>query len=119
MRAVSNTSPLNYLVLIRETRVLTDLFGRIHIPETVRHEMLAQEAPDAVRQFASALPAWIEVHAVEGELESPAPLHRGEVEAILLARQLRADALLMDELDGRAAARKVGLTVIGTLGVLD
>jgi predicted nucleic acid-binding protein len=46
-------------------------------------------------------------------------LHRGETDALFLARELRADVLLMDELDGRTVARQFGLTVIGTLGVLD
>ena len=54
--------------------------------------------------------------AIKGELPAPVALHRGETEAILLARELSADALLMDELDGRAVARQRGLTVIGTVG---
>lgn len=119
MSAVSNTSPLNYLLLIGEARVLPALFGKVHIPESVREELLAPEASELVRQWASAPPDWVQLHTVKGELASPIPLHRGETEAILLARELRAEALLMDELDGRAAARQLGQTVIGTLGVLD
>jgi hypothetical protein len=37
----------------------------------------------------------------------------------LLALERRADLLLLDERDGTAAARARGLTVTGTLGVLD
>ena len=119
MTAVSNTSPLNYLLLIGEARVLPAIFRKLHLPSAVRDELLAPEAPEPVRQWASAPPEWVQLHTVQGELPAPVALHRGETEAILLARELSADALLMDELDGRAVARQQGLTVIGTLGVLD
>jgi predicted nucleic acid-binding protein len=43
----------------------------------------------------------------------------GESAAIALALQLRAAAVMVDERDGVSAARKLGLDVIATLGVLD
>jgi predicted nucleic acid-binding protein len=46
-------------------------------------------------------------------------LHQGEAEALQLALQTKASGVLMDDLDGRAAARRLGLTVIGTLGLLE
>jgi predicted nucleic acid-binding protein len=48
----------------------------------------------------------------------PFALDRGEMEAILLACQLQADVLLMDERRGREAARQRGLIVAGVLGEL-
>lgn len=42
----------------------------------------------------------------------------GEREAILLAEEILADALLIDDLAGREAAQDRGLFVIGTVGVL-
>jgi predicted nucleic acid-binding protein len=45
-------------------------------------------------------------------------LDPGESEAIALALEVRADALLIDELQGRAAAVAAGLNVIGVLGIL-
>jgi len=42
----------------------------------------------------------------------------GEREAISLAKELQADALIIDEPDGREAAKRQGLRVIGTLRVL-
>jgi len=42
----------------------------------------------------------------------------GEREAIHLAKEIRADALIIDEPDGREAAQRQGLRVIGTLRVL-
>jgi predicted nucleic acid-binding protein len=46
------------------------------------------------------------------------PLGRGEIEAIGLAQELKADVVLIDERKASLIARKVGLTVTGTLGVL-
>src|SRR6185436_9765540 len=46
------------------------------------------------------------------------PLDEGEAEAIVLAGELHADYLLMDEAAGRAVAIRCGLRVIGLLGLL-
>jgi predicted nucleic acid-binding protein len=45
-------------------------------------------------------------------------LHAGERDAISLALQVKADAVIMDERRGREEAEKRGLRVIGTLGLL-
>jgi predicted nucleic acid-binding protein len=45
-------------------------------------------------------------------------LDAGEREAIMLAQAAKAQALLIDEADGREEARELGLKVIGTLGIL-
>lgn len=120
MTVVTNTSPLNYLLLIGEARVLPPLFGLVHLPGAVRAELSAPATTEAVRAWAAAPPDWACLHTVSlAPLASATDLHLGETEAILLANELRADLLLMDELDGRAAARAIGLTVIGTLGVLE
>ena len=46
------------------------------------------------------------------------PLGRGELEAIALAQELKADALLIDDQDGRKEAIRRHLPVLGTLRVL-
>ena len=45
-------------------------------------------------------------------------LHRGESEALVLANELNADYLLMDEAAGRKTAEMMGVKIIGLLGVL-
>mgnify|MGYP001767929126 CR=1 FL=1 len=45
-------------------------------------------------------------------------LDGGESEAIALAIELSADLILIDERKGTEAARRLGLTTIGVLGVL-
>jgi len=65
-------------------------------------------------------PGWIKIH--QGATPPDASLSRlgtGEREAIALAEELRADAILIDERDGRRLAERRHLTVIGTLQILD
>jgi predicted nucleic acid-binding protein len=45
MTVVSNTSPLNYLVLIELQHLLPALFGRVLIPEAVHRELRSPAAP--------------------------------------------------------------------------
>jgi uncharacterized protein len=45
-------------------------------------------------------------------------LHQGESEAIALAVELSADKILLDEKDARQAARVLGLSITGVLGIL-
>ncbi|NUM87829.1 MAG: DUF3368 domain-containing protein, partial [Bdellovibrionales bacterium] len=44
-------------------------------------------------------------------------LHGGEIEALSLALELRADLVLMDEAEGRATAKSLSLATMGLLGV--
>lgn len=64
MIVVSDTSPLNYLVLIDSQHLLPKLFKRILIPEAVRQELASAGAPDAIRQFLATEPGWLETQQV-------------------------------------------------------
>ena len=59
MIAVADASPLCYLVLIGEIDLLPELFLRVAVPQAVIAELLHEDAPEAVRLWASNLPAWI------------------------------------------------------------
>ncbi len=117
MVVVSDTSPLNYLVLIGCHDVLPALFGRVLTAPAVIAEMRHQRSPQVVQAWAAAPPAWLEVQT-PARVERVPTLGKGEAEAISLALQVRADAVLIDERAATAAARNFGLFVTGTLGVL-
>ena len=51
MIVVSDTSPLNYLVLIDLQHILPELFERILIPAAVREELQSAGAPEAIARF--------------------------------------------------------------------
>jgi predicted nucleic acid-binding protein len=119
---VADTAPLNYLVLIGQVELLSALFEKIFVPEPVWDELRHAEAPDAVRQWVTNLPLWIEVVA-SGRQETDDPtlegLDDGERAAIELAVRIGADLILMDDRDGVTVARSKGFAVTGTLGILD
>ena len=45
-------------------------------------------------------------------------LDQGEAEAIVLANEQKADLILLDEKAARKVAKKLGLPVLGTVGIL-
>jgi predicted nucleic acid-binding protein len=116
---VSDASPLHYLARIGEVHILPALYGRIIIPQKVFDELQQPSTPVAVKTFVSSLPSWLEIRAVTTQIDaSLSHLDRGEQEAITLALEIQAEALLIDETKGRDAAELHGLRIIGTLGVL-
>lgn len=118
MIVVSNTSPLNYLVLVRAVDLLPTLFGQVHVPEKVVEELSASGSPTGVQDWARQLPPWVVVRT-PSYLLAGLRLHEGEIHAISLATELRADLLLIDDRRGAAAARSLGLATLGLLGILD
>jgi predicted nucleic acid-binding protein len=119
---VADTGPLNYLVLTGDIWLLPRLFDRVLAPQAVRDELANPEAPAAVRAWIAQAPAWLEVQPnpdiSRNNLAAP-KLDDGERAVIALALAAKADLVLMDDQDGVTAARRQGLTVTGTLGVLD
>ena len=108
MIAVSNTTPLRYLIAIQQEHLLAQLFEKVFVPAAVYQELTEAGTPGNVRSFVSSSPAWLEVRSI-GETpaaEFPVKLHRGEREAILLAEILAADVLLIDEQIGRTRSRR-------------
>lgn len=108
---VARRHPLIAFTQIGQLPLLRGLFTTLLVPPAVALEI----APGASGQ------TWI----VERHLAHTIPpsatranLGAGESEAISLALELDADRLLIDEKAARRLAESLGLTVIGTLGVL-
>lgn len=118
MIVVSDTSPINYLVLIEFGDLLPKLFDRILIPEAVQRELQADGTPEQVRQFIAATPDWLEVRSAPEIPATLLHLDSGEREAIALALAVGAESVLVDERKGRHAAGEHGLRAYGTLGVV-
>jgi predicted nucleic acid-binding protein len=116
---IADTSPINYLLLIGHIDILPALFEKVILPAAVWEELKHPKAPAAVRNWVGSPPSWVEVRPGTGRHDaSLETLDDGEEAAILLALELHADLLLMDDEEGVAAARDKGLEVTGTLGVL-
>jgi predicted nucleic acid-binding protein len=117
MIVVSDNSPLQYLILVECIDALPALYGQVLTTPQVIEELRHPEAPDAVLAWAKTSPAWLKI-------ESPLrvdfldTIDVGEASAISLARERHADLVLIDERAGSDTARRVGIQVVGTLGVL-
>jgi predicted nucleic acid-binding protein len=119
MTVVSNTSPLNYLVLIELEHTLPALFSRVLIPGAVVRELSSPAAPRQVADWISTVPEWLEVREVPEVSSDLLQLGAGERETIALAHSIEANLVLLDERRARSMARASGLAVSGTLGILD
>lgn len=115
---VSDTSPLHYLILCGAESILPKLFRQVVMPPTVFRELQQPNTPAPVRQWAAALPEWAIVQPPKA-LNLTLDVDAGELEAICLAREIHADAVLMDDRAGRNAAIQCGLAVVGTIGLLE
>jgi predicted nucleic acid-binding protein len=120
MIVIADTSPINYLVLIDAVSVLPELYENIVVPTAVFEELQAAETPEKVRDWMKLLPSWLEVRQAAVLLDVElSELDAGEREAIALAEELKADALIIDERAGREEAKLRGIFIIGTLGILN
>jgi predicted nucleic acid-binding protein len=86
---VSDTSPLNYLVMIGEITILHRLYDKVVVPFEVLTELEDDGAPAEVLQWVRSQPDWLEVRRVDIHHGETAlnQLDKGERAAILLARQ--------------------------------
>lgn len=120
MIVVADSSPLIALCRIGRLELLHDLFGQLVVPNAVWLEVVASDpgksgvkeiaaAPWIIRQTVTDMPL---VQLLRQDLGA------GESEAIVLAREISADVLLMDERRGREAAKRLGITCTGLVGVL-
>jgi len=121
MVVVSNSTPLMALARIHQFSLLREIFGIIHIPEAVYDEVVKKgKGLPGEREVLDS--DWIKCCAVEQDdyLRSlMIHLDRGESEAIALAREVKADWIIVDEKLARNHARRnLDSQVVGCLGIL-
>ncbi|NOZ59247.1 MAG: DUF3368 domain-containing protein [Euryarchaeota archaeon] len=119
MIVVSNSGPLIALAKLEILHLLEDFFGEVVIPEEVWREVVERgRGKPGSESIRSA--GWIKVKKVENlsvDVLSK-ELDRGEAEAIVLAKTLNADLLIMDERIPREIAKSLGIKVTGTLALI-
>jgi predicted nucleic acid-binding protein len=117
---VSNTSPIVALAAIGRLDLLRAVHGEIAIPSAVFDEIAVAGAGEpGAREVTEA--DWVKRYPVANTTLVNAlglELDAGEAQAIALAVEIHADLILLDERLGRRAARRLGLTINGTLGVI-
>lgn len=119
MIVVTDTSAILNLCLLGLQDLLPSLFGETHAPAAVKNEFLRLAKTDP-RFTNLPFPDFIAVHKIariHPSLHTPR-LDQGEREAMTLALEIGADAVLMDESAGRSTAAKLGIACLGLLGIL-
>lgn len=120
MIVVTDTSVVLNLCCLKQEKLLSDLFGTVVAPPAVAREFQRLASIDK-RFLGLTFPAFIRIIApleIAQALSGNQKLHAGEVDALSLAIEQKADAVLMDESAGRAAATALGLHCVGILGIL-
>lgn len=122
MIVISDTTPLISLLKIERIGLLEKLFGKIFIPQAVFNELTVDERfkleADQIRQNQFIIVRSIKNPESASVLKRATGLDQGESEAIILADELNADLLLMDEAKGREVSYQMGFRIMGTIGVL-
>ncbi len=120
MKVVSNSGPLIALAKVEKLHVLRELFGKVFIPQAVWIEVVERgKGKPGSEEVASA--EWIEVVEVRDKLGVEilrGEIEVGEAETIVLAKELNADLVLLDEKIPRIIAKSLGLNVTGSLAIL-
>lgn len=119
-RWVADTSPLLFLAKLNRLDLLRHAAEEILAPPAVFEE-IQRVSDEATKRLEAARLDWLQVHPV-ADLALidvlQADLDLGESEVIALAQELKADRVVLDDLDARRMARRIGLLPIGTLGLL-
>ncbi|NLW46401.1 MAG: DUF3368 domain-containing protein [Firmicutes bacterium] len=108
------------LASIDKINLLKELYGEIHIPKAVQDEIIVKtgsKAQIAVDNFQD----WIIVSSIkniETKRFFKIQLHDGEVEVMILGKELKADTLIIDDSLARKYAKYLGFKITGTLGVI-
>jgi len=116
---VSDTSPIRALAHLASLDLLRHLFGEVLIPPAVARELgRSLSGPGTVDVLKLG---YIRVETPQDQRrvqEFGRKLDPGEAEALALALEVHAEAILIDEAAGRAMAKQLGLRVVGVLGTL-
>jgi len=117
---VVDTSPLIFLAKLDRLDLLQRGADQVVAPPAVFQEI--DEYPDvASNRIEDAKKSWLQVRAVEDRRLVDvlmADLDAGESEVIALALEVEAERAVLDDLDARRLAQRLGVAPVGTLGLL-
>jgi len=119
-KAIVDSTPIISLSIINQLTLLSKLYEQILIPQAVYDEVCMKgQSQTGAKELKKA--DFINVKSIKNddarELFS-ASLHKGEVEVMILAKEIEADIIIIDDYQARKHAKYLGLNLTGTLGVL-
>lgn len=121
MIVVADAGPLIHLAAIGQLELIRSFAADVLIPQAVFEEVVVVGAGLPGSREVEAC-NWLRVVTPSrGDVVAAllgGGLHLGEAQAIAVAIELRADRLLIDERQGRLTAEAMGVSVIGSIGIL-
>jgi predicted nucleic acid-binding protein len=117
-KVVSNTTPLISSLKIGHLHLLESLYSKVIIPQAVWQEI--EQGREWFYYIDLQTLPFIDIQSINNAdaVNYLTDLDRGEAEVIVLAREIEADLVIIDEEIGRSYARHFGLALTGTLGIL-
>lgn len=120
MKVVSDSTVLIGLAKIEKTDLLRNIFHEIYIPEAVFKEV-AEEGDRRAGAKTVREAAWIIKKQIIDYTQANflmTVLEKGEAEVLVMAKEIQADLLLLDEEKARKSAVRAGFKVMGLVGIL-
>lgn len=118
LKVVSNTTPIISLLKLNKLDLLKKLYNEVTIPFAVYEEI----EKGAIKSYYQNLKefSWINITKIRNKesLDYFFELDKGEAEVLILAHEINADLVIIDELAGRRYAENLNLKLTGTLGIL-
>ncbi len=115
---IINNSPLVFLWILNLLPLLRELYTDVWIPEEVQEEFLGTDTI-ARRSSLNGAP-WIRTVSLTDPQSASVygRLDRGEASVLALAEEHDPHLVIIDEKKAREEAKRIGLPVRGTVGVL-
>lgn len=124
MIVITNSGPLIALAKLGMLNLLSQLYGKVDMPEEVYDEVVLRGREQG---YFDSLPVKLaiqreqlivkKVKKLKAEI-AELPLHIGEKQVLSLALENKADLVLLDDMLARNEAQERGISVKGTLGVI-
>lgn len=118
LKIVSNTTLFISLLKIGQLELLRKIYKSIIVPE----EVFAEVEKGKNKPYYTDISRlnWINIQEIKDKkvLSYFFDLDAGEAEVIVIATEIEADLVIIDEMLGRRYAKNAGLKVTGTIGIL-
>jgi len=112
-KVISNSSPIIILSNIGRLELLEKVYGNVIIPQGVNEEVFGLNNVKNIEWLKVMQIPNVNLQQYLGPL-----LHKGEIEVIVLAKEIKAELAIIDDYLARKYAHYLGLTITGTLGVI-
>jgi predicted nucleic acid-binding protein len=119
-RWVVDTGPLIFLAKLGLLNLLQSGADEVFIPPAVLDEVCVY-SDEATERIQAATHTWLQVRKPENQTAVKsllADLNVGEAQTLVLATEVNAERVILDDMEARRFAQRVGLSPVGTLGLL-